>query len=187
MPRCFSSLRRSVSTPVSARTSAVLPWSMWPAVPATMYLMATILILLHASVPPAMRAQNSGTPTFKSGTTDARVDAQVTDGKRPLEGLTREDFLVSDNGEPQSIRYFGHQRERLSLLLLLDVSGSMQRSLQLMARQARQALALLPPGDRVAIMVFGKRAEIHQDFSDNLAESARQTSSAIDSHDVGAR
>ena len=33
MPRACSSGRRSVSTPVSARTSAVLPWSMWPAVP----------------------------------------------------------------------------------------------------------------------------------------------------------
>src|SRR3954453_16173116 len=33
MPRSCSSGRRSVSTPVSARTSTVLPWSMWPAVP----------------------------------------------------------------------------------------------------------------------------------------------------------
>ncbi len=36
MPRAFSSLRRSVSTPVSARTSEVLPWSIWPAVPMIM-------------------------------------------------------------------------------------------------------------------------------------------------------
>src|SRR5664279_2105643 len=33
MPRFFSSGNRSVSTPVSRRTSAVLPWSIWPAVP----------------------------------------------------------------------------------------------------------------------------------------------------------
>src|SRR5215208_7732103 len=33
MPRAFSSGRRSVSLPVSAFTSHVLPWSMWPAVP----------------------------------------------------------------------------------------------------------------------------------------------------------
>ncbi len=35
MPRSFSSFSRSVSTPVSALTRAVLPWSMWPAVPRT--------------------------------------------------------------------------------------------------------------------------------------------------------
>src|SRR5919202_5544612 len=33
MPRAFSSGRRSVSTPVNAAISAVLPWSMCPAVP----------------------------------------------------------------------------------------------------------------------------------------------------------
>src|SRR5207247_2537329 len=33
MPRSFSAGKRSVSLPVSARTSQVLPWSMWPAVP----------------------------------------------------------------------------------------------------------------------------------------------------------
>ena len=32
MPRRFSSGRRSASIPVSARISAVLPWSIWPAV-----------------------------------------------------------------------------------------------------------------------------------------------------------
>ena len=41
MPRSFSSGRRSVSTPVRARTRAVLPWSMWPAVPITMERMRT--------------------------------------------------------------------------------------------------------------------------------------------------
>ncbi len=35
MPRRFSSSQRSVSTPVRAFTRAVLPWSMWPAVPIT--------------------------------------------------------------------------------------------------------------------------------------------------------
>ena len=33
MPRARSCGSRSVSTPVSAAISAVLPWSMWPAVP----------------------------------------------------------------------------------------------------------------------------------------------------------
>src|SRR5205807_8992634 len=36
MPRCFSSLSRSASMPVRALTRAVLPWSMWPAVPRMM-------------------------------------------------------------------------------------------------------------------------------------------------------
>ena len=41
MPRAFSSGSRSVSVPVSALTSDVLPWSMWPAVPTTTCLHAS--------------------------------------------------------------------------------------------------------------------------------------------------
>ena len=48
------------------------------------------------------------------------------------------------------------------------------------------AMKFLQPGDRVAIMVFGKRSELHQEFSDNLGESARQFARAIQEHDVGA-
>jgi hypothetical protein len=42
MPRAFSSGRRSVSVPVSALTSEVLPWSMCPAVPTTTWRAALI-------------------------------------------------------------------------------------------------------------------------------------------------
>src|SRR6516164_5115529 len=36
IPRAFSSFSRSPSTPVNALTRAVLPWSIWPAVPMIM-------------------------------------------------------------------------------------------------------------------------------------------------------
>ena len=37
MPRAFSSFSRSGSVPVSASTSELFPWSMWPAVPTTTF------------------------------------------------------------------------------------------------------------------------------------------------------
>src|SRR5690348_4244390 len=57
MPRRFSSGSRSVSTPVRARTSDVLPWSMWPAVPRIMRAASPPLLLpeLHRAQRPAVR------------------------------------------------------------------------------------------------------------------------------------
>ena len=94
--------------------------------------------------------------------------------------------MVTDEGVAQPIAAFAHGSEPLALLILLDVSGSMTRYLDQIARTAREAMRFLQPGDRVAIMVFGKRSELHQGFSDNLAESARQIANAIHDHDVGA-
>ena len=125
-------------------------------------------------------------PTFKAGAADVRLDVQITDGNRPLNGLTKDDFLVTDEGHLQTIAYFAHEGEPLNLLLLLDISGSMQKYITQISQTARAAMKFLRPGDRVAIMVFAKRTEIHQDFSDNLAESARQIAHAVEDHDVGA-
>src|SRR3954466_5648288 len=50
MPRAFSSGSRSVSTPVRRAISAVLPWSMWPAVPS---------VSGRASAPAVIRARRA--------------------------------------------------------------------------------------------------------------------------------
>ncbi len=117
---------------------------------------------------------------------DVRLDVQVTQGDALVRNLQKDDFVVKDEGEPQQIAGFAHGSERLSLMLLLDVSGSMTRYLEQIARTARNALSHLAPGDRVAIMVFAKNSELHRGFSDNLAEMARQLANAIHEHDVGA-
>lgn len=172
--------------PVKARTSAVLPWSMCPAVPAMMFFMRTLLIVLGVAWGLHGQETAPGEATFRTGVADVRVDAQVVDGKNVVTGLTQADFTITDEGKPQNTVYFGRDSEPLSLVLLLDISGSMQRWIERISNVAREALGYLRPGDRVAILVFGKRMEVHQEFSDNLGESARQIASAIQNHDVGA-
>jgi len=125
-------------------------------------------------------------PTFKTGVVDVPVDVQVTQGDMLVRNLLQDDFVITDQGVRQNIVGFAHGTDRLSLLVLLDVSGSMRRYLGQIAGTARDAMRFLQPADRVAIMVFGKRSELHQEFSDNLGESARQFAHAIQEHDVGA-
>ena len=106
-------------------------------------------------------------------------------GGEPIRGLAAADFLVTDEDRAREILSCDQANERASLVLLMDVSGSMQRFLETITRNAEEALRVLRPGDRVAIMVYAKTAEMHRDFSDNLAETARQIPLAITGHDVG--
>jgi VWFA-related protein len=144
-----------------------------------MFFISTLFILAP------IRAQDPDAPVFKTGVADVRVDVQVAQGRELIKGLTKDDFVVTDEGHPQTLVSFSHGEEPLNLILLLDVSGSMQKYIEEIAQTARQALGHLRPGDRVAIMVFAKTTAIHQDFSDNLAETARQIASAVHDHDVG--
>lgn len=176
MPRRFSSSSRSVSTPVSARTSAVFPWSMWPAVPATILFMAAFFILLPVF---AQDAKNDAPiVTFRSGVSNVRVDVQVVEGSTVVTDLAQDDFTVFDEKQQQKILYFGRDAEPVSLLLLLDVSGSMKKYVDQVASVAREALHYLKPGDKVAVMVFSKESMVRRDFSEDFDAVARDLRNA---------
>src|SRR5712691_1902753 len=165
MPRRFSSSSRSVSMPVSARTSAVLPWSICPAVPAIIFFMPLLIMLLLGSSLFAQQKDDE-IPVFRASVTLIRVDIQVTGrNSKAISDFTQQDFFVFDENQPQQIAHFGRESEPLDLLLLLDISGSMRRSLEDVAAATRAALAQLRPGDRVGLMLFARRAEVVQPFT----------------------
>jgi VWFA-related protein len=108
-------------------------------------------------------------PTFRAGVSLVHVDAAVTaaDG-RFLTGFTRDDFRVFDEGKPRAIVQFSGGDESLDLILLFDVSGSMRPKVAEVAAAARQGVAELRPGDRVAIMVFNTRTRVILPFTEDL-------------------
>lgn len=114
-----------------------------------------------------------------------RVDVQVTQGDKLVKDLGKDDFVVTDENQPQQIVSFAHGDEPVNLVVLLDISGSMQKYIDQIATEARMALDHLRPGDRVALMVFANTTAVAQDFSDNLAETARNIGGAVKNWDVG--
>jgi VWFA-related protein len=124
-------------------------------------------------------------PVFKAGASEVRLDVQVAKGKRIVADLTKEDFLVFDESTPQKLSYFGREAEPLTVVLLLDVSGSMKRFIQEMSGTALQSLKLLRKGDEVAVMAYARRAKLHFDFSSNFEEVAGRIRSAPDNPYTG--
>ena len=60
-------------------------------------------------------------PVFRSGVSLVRVDAQATDSTGAVvEGLTKDDFRVLDEGVPQTLVNFSFAQEPLDLILLFD-------------------------------------------------------------------
>ena len=104
---------------------------------------------------------------FTSDVALVRVDAQVVDrNNRPITGLSEEDFVLRENGAAQTIRHFGTEDVPLDLLLLIDVSGSMQTHVQDLSRAAHSAFRALGEGDRVGIMVFDRGTRVRRPLGD---------------------
>jgi VWFA-related protein len=79
--------------------------------------------------------------------------------------LKREDFLLYEDGVQQEITHFSQDKLPLSIILLLDVSGSVQPKLRQIQAGARYAIEQLKPEDEVAVMVFASGAKLIQDFT----------------------
>jgi VWFA-related protein len=108
---------------------------------------------------------------FKSDVAMSRVDAQVVDRDgRAITGLQVSDFVLRLDGRVVPIRNFGSENLPIDILLLLDVSGSMQPHVERIASAAQQALNVLAEKDRVAIMVFDTSTRIRLPFRNSHSE-----------------
>jgi len=90
------------------------------------------------------------------------VDAVVLSKKTNtvVGDLKREDFLLWEDGKKQEITHFSLGELPLSVVLLVDVSGSVQPIIDEIQRAALDALSKLKPQDRVALMIFATRPKL---------------------------
>jgi Ca-activated chloride channel homolog len=110
-------------------------------------------------------------PVFR-GTGDAvRVFVTVTDGDgRLVTTLTRDNFELRDNGKPQPITLFDNSPQPIRLIIMLDVSGSMEGNLPLLRAAAEQLVGRLRPDDGARIGTFGREITLSPSFTRNAGE-----------------
>ena len=88
------------------------------------------------------------------------VSAVVTNNSgRPLTGLRRENFILFEDGKPQSIANFETTEAPFEIALLLDTSGSTRADVALIRQAANAFINSLRSGDRVAIVAFNTARE----------------------------
>jgi Ca-activated chloride channel family protein len=101
--------------------------------------LTTVGLLVPAT---AMQQQ----PAFRAGVETVSIYATVrsSDG-RLVPDLTRDDFVVLDNGQPQDLTVFSNDVAPITIAVMIDVSGSVTREVSGATRAVR---ALISPPDR---------------------------------------
>src|SRR2546421_10731216 len=80
-----------------------------------------------------------------------------------VSNLRAEDFILEENGERQKPTRFLYEERPLSVLLLLDSSGSMRPIIQPIIEGVSKGLSRLKPDDDVALLTFNIEVDILQD------------------------
>jgi Ca-activated chloride channel family protein len=105
-------------------------------------------------------------PVFRGRGDAVRVFVTVTDRDgRLATTLTQNDFEVRDEGKPQPITLFDNTPQPIRLIVMLDVSGSMEGNLQLLRAAAQQLFARLRPDDLARVGAFGHDITISPAFT----------------------
>ncbi|HKO99796.1 MAG TPA: VWA domain-containing protein [Pyrinomonadaceae bacterium] len=111
-----------------------------------------------------------------------RFNASVTDRNgRAIGGMRESDFTVYEDGVERRVTNVVPTQEPFNLVLLLDVSGSVEERIDFIRKAARDFLNTVSPQDRIAIISFRDDIQIISDFSTDR----RMLSKRLDDIDAG--
>ena len=109
---------------------------------------------------------------FRSGARTVAVYATVTDATgRLVPDLTRDDFEIYDNGKPQPSHVFANDIQPITIVMMLDRSGSMRANFRLVEAAAEAFVETLLPADKARIGSFAARIQVDpRDFTSDQEE-----------------
>jgi len=112
--------------------------------------------------------QSQQAPTFRSTAAVVSLFATVTDAqKRLVPDLTQDEFQVLDNDKAQPLIVFDNEIRPISVVVMLDTSGSMTNNLDLLRDAAEQFLIRLLPQDQGKVGAFNDKIYVSASFTNN--------------------
>src|ERR1700681_4775256 len=125
------------------------------------FLLSTASVLCFRAL-----ARGADEPTFSADVKVVNVLATVRTKKNEIvRDLTKDDFLLSENGRPQAIRYFSRETELpLTVGLMIDTSMSQQRVLESERSASFRFLdqVLRESKDKLFVMQFDMAVQLRQ-------------------------
>jgi Ca-activated chloride channel family protein len=125
-------------------------------------------VALAAGAATAGLVAQQPTPMFKTGTQVVSLFVTVADlQKRLVPDLVQDEFQVFDNEKPQPIVYFDNSIHPINVVVMLDTSGSMTLSIELLKQAAEQFMIRLLPEDKARVGAFNDKIQINARWSND--------------------
>ena len=99
------------------------------------------------------------------------VPVTITDPmNRLVTGLEKENFLLTDNGQPQQIRHFSSEDAPISLGVIFDISGSMADKIDKSRQAVVEFFRTANPQDEFFLITFSEKPEVLVDFTSSVED-----------------
>jgi VWFA-related protein len=128
---------------------------------------------------PALTARSEGDRTSAAL---KRATVRVTDQfNRALPGLTASDFVVTEGGAEREVVKVDTTSAPFNLVLLLDVSGSVDNYVDFIRKAARNFVNTVDRNDRISIVLFNDDVKVLSRFTSDKGK----LSESLDTFDAG--
>ncbi len=134
-------------------------------------------------MPPAVAAEAKAAgvsvdPSLKTHTKPIRKDVDlvlvpvtVTDPmNRLVTGLEKDNFLLTDSGQPQEIKHFSSEDAPISLGVIFDISGSMANKIDKSRDAVVEFFKTANPEDEFFLVTFSEKPEVLADFTTSIED-----------------
>jgi len=131
-----------------------------------------LLVLAIGLTATVFTAADQQPPTFSSANRTVAVYATVTDaGGRLVPDLGRDGFTIDDNNKRQELTLFANDVQPITVVMLLDRSGSMRANFELVEQAAEEFVKEMLPADKARIGSFATRIQVDpRDFTSDHDE-----------------
>jgi Ca-activated chloride channel family protein len=130
--------------------------------------LGTVGIAAVITVASAVVIAQEQQPIFKAATRTVPVYATVIDGGgRLVPDLTREDFVLLEDGKPVDLTIFSNEPQPFTAVVMLDTSASMTANLELLNRAAEQFVLRLHPVDKAQVGAFNDKIQFSGTFTND--------------------
>ena len=123
--------------------------------------------------------QSHGKP-YKVDVNLVLVPVTITDPmNRLVTGLEKENFALTDNGQPQEIRHFSSEDAPISLGVIFDISGSMADKIDKSRQAVVEFFRTANPQDEFFVITFADKPELLVDFTSSVEDIQEKLTYAI--------
>ncbi len=136
------------------------------------------------TLPPVERSPRLSASSGSAFTGPGRrmATVRVTDANnRAIPGLSAADFELLEAGKLIDVESVNPISSRVNLVLLLDVSGSVDNYVNFIRKAARSFVETVDPNDKVSIVLFDEDVRVLSDFTTDKA----RLSESLDTFDAG--
>jgi VWFA-related protein len=93
------------------------------------------------------------------------IELTIRDTNRQFVDVAAEDLVVLEDGIEQKVEAFQEAVAPVSIILVLDESGSMKKAAPMVMESARKFIESLPEKDKLAIMLFSDKTDMVHDLT----------------------